>query len=89
MLQNAPEVAQADALLIEARAKMRLADEYDAAQARGEVAKGGGDRITTVGKHNGAATAADLNIRRDEIHEAHPAPEGGGMARERWDYRWD
>ena len=29
--------AQADALLIEARAKMRLADEYDAAQERGAV----------------------------------------------------
>ena len=27
--------AQADALMIEARAKMRLADEYDAAQERG------------------------------------------------------
>jgi hypothetical protein len=30
--------AQADALVIEAQAKRRLADEYDAAQARGEVA---------------------------------------------------
>lgn len=30
--------AQADALLIEARAKVRLADEYDAAQERGEAA---------------------------------------------------
>ena len=29
---------QADALPIEARAKVRLADEYDAAQERGEVA---------------------------------------------------
>jgi len=32
--------AQAHALEIEARAKRRLADEYDAAQARGEVAQG-------------------------------------------------
>jgi hypothetical protein len=30
--------AQADALEIEAQAKRRLADEYDAAQDRGEVA---------------------------------------------------
>jgi hypothetical protein len=30
--------AQADALEIEAKAKRRLADEYDAAQERGEVA---------------------------------------------------
>lgn len=33
--------AQADALLIESRAKMRLAEEYDAAQERGEVRKAG------------------------------------------------
>ena len=33
--------AQAHALEIEARAKRRLADEYDAAQARGEVAGNG------------------------------------------------
>ena len=32
--------AQADALEIEAQAKRRLADEYDAAQERGEVATG-------------------------------------------------
>jgi phage N-6-adenine-methyltransferase len=65
--------AQADALLIEARAKMRLADEYDAAQERGEVATrqnnpGSGGH---VGDHNmPPATAADLGLRRDEIHEA-------------------
>ena len=34
--------AQADALEIEAAAKRRLADEYDAAQARGEVKRNGG-----------------------------------------------
>lgn len=62
--------AQAHALAIRARAEMRLAEEYDDAQARGEVATGGGDRITTVGKQNGAPTAADLGLRRDEIHEA-------------------
>lgn len=64
--------AQANALAIRARAEMRLAEEYDAAQERGEV----------VGAHDGAkkrvdddnaispATAADLGLRRDEIHEA-------------------
>ena len=64
--------AQADALLIEARAKMRLADEYDAAQDRGEVAGVGGNRgnqFASVDDSN-AATAADLGLRRDEIHEA-------------------
>lgn len=63
--------AQADALLIEARAKMRLADEYDAAQDRGEVASGS-VRTDIVAGHNDVrpATAADLGLRRDEIHDA-------------------
>lgn len=61
--------AQADALLIEARAKMRLADEYDGAQERGEVASDG--RPKSVADCNGIpSTAADLGLRRDEIHEA-------------------
>jgi uncharacterized DUF497 family protein len=58
--------AQADALLIEARAKMRLADEYDAAQDRGEVASLG----TNQHRQEGVADANTLGIRRDEIHEA-------------------
>ena len=37
-LIQAAHQAQADALLIESAAKRRLADEYDAAQERGEVA---------------------------------------------------
>jgi len=61
--------AQADALLIEARAKMRLADEYDAAQARGEVASDGRPK-TVVGGNGIPATSTDLGLRRDEIHEA-------------------
>lgn len=65
--------AQANALEIEARAKMRLADEYDAAQERGEVAANGqrGSK-KAVENDNGffPATAADLGLRRDEIHEA-------------------
>lgn len=61
--------AQADALLIEARAKMRLADEYDAAQERGEVAKLG-DNLPRVGERNAKATAAEIGLRGDEIHEA-------------------
>ena len=64
--------AQADALLIEARAKMRLADEYDAAQDRGEVAGADSGRPKSVASDNAyqPATAADLGLRRDEIHEA-------------------
>lgn len=65
------KTAIADA--IRARAEKRLAEEYDAAQERGEVATGStgrGDKI--VGDHNDVkpATAADLGLRRDEIHEA-------------------
>lgn len=64
---------QGDALKLETRAKIRLAEEYDAAQQRGEVATGStgrGDKI--VGNHNdiNPATASDLGLRRDQIHEA-------------------
>ena len=59
--------AQADALEIEAAAKRRLADEYDAAQARGEVAKRGWE--SGVDKRN-TTTAADLGLRHDQIHDA-------------------
>lgn len=62
--------AQAHALEIEARAKRRLADEYDAAQARGEVAGHGGGRNFKVADGNVETTTADLGLRRDEIHEA-------------------
>lgn len=57
---------QADALLIESRAKVRLADEYDAAQDRGEVAGHGRSKVEVAN----VTTAADLGLRRDEIHEA-------------------
>ncbi|MFP1645221.1 MULTISPECIES: hypothetical protein [Rhodobacterales] len=61
--------AQADALEIEAAAKRRLADEYDAAQARGEVASDGRPK-TVVGGNGIPATSTDLGLRRDQIHEA-------------------
>ena len=61
--------AQAHALAIRARAEMRLAEEYDDAQDRGEVAKNGGDRVSSFDAAK-SATAADLGLRPDEIHEA-------------------
>lgn len=61
--------AQAHALGIRARAEIRLAEEYDAAQERGEVARQG-QRTDLVGSHNDVPTSADLGLRRDEIHEA-------------------
>lgn len=59
--------AQADALEIEALAKRRLADEYDAAQDRGEVAVRGDPRPS---KAEGLATAADIGLSHKDIHEA-------------------
>jgi hypothetical protein len=60
--------AQADALEIEAAAKRRLADEYDAAQARGEVAAGRPKSLED-GK-SFQARASDLGLRHDQIHDA-------------------
>jgi len=63
--------AQADALEIEARAKRRLADEYDAAQERGEVAKlGSNQHVAGVPDRNTLPTASDLGLTRKAIHEA-------------------
>ena len=56
--------AQADALEIEALAKRRLADEYDGAQDRGEVA--------TQGKHSrteGLATASEIGLSHKDIYK--------------------
>lgn len=61
--------AQADALEIEAAAKRRLADEYDAAQLRGEVHRRGGQIPGGVADAN-IPSAADLGLRRDQIHDA-------------------
>lgn len=58
--------AQADALEIEAMAKRRLADEYDAAQDRGEVAGHGGDRKIKVPDAN----LENIGLSKREVHEA-------------------
>jgi hypothetical protein len=62
--------AQADALEIEAGAKRRLADEYDAAQERGEVKSNGGARNFTVPKQNSEPSASDIGLSRKDIHES-------------------
>jgi hypothetical protein len=64
--------AQADALEIEAAAKRRLADEYDAAQARGEVARLGTNQ-SDLGVFEGntrPATSSDIGLSRKAIHDA-------------------
>lgn len=67
---------QGDALLIECRAKVKIADEWDAAQARGEAATGGrpkkggkGGNSETVMESNGF-TAEQAGLTRQEIFEA-------------------
>ena len=59
--------AQADALDIEAQAKRRLADEYDAAQERGELAKNG---QPSSSMREGLPTVADIGLSHKAIHEA-------------------
>lgn len=65
--------AQADALVIEARAQCRLADEYDAAQERGEVQKGGnksGRRGNTIPNENSIPRVDDIGLTSKQVHEA-------------------
>lgn len=59
--------AQADALEIESAAKRRLADEYDAAQERGEVNRHGGDRKTDDFKLENVKLEG---FKPHELHEA-------------------
>jgi hypothetical protein len=59
--------AQANALEIEAGAKRRLADEYDAAQERGEVASNGQRRAIL---DENSSTIADLPLSSKDIYEA-------------------
>lgn len=68
---------QGDALLIEAQARMRIADEWDNAEANGQISRGGrpaknqeqgeGEKPVSVG--NGF-TAADTGLSRKQISEA-------------------
>ncbi len=60
--------AQADILMTEARGKMRLAEEYDAAQDRGEVAGPTGNNLRSEAERK--PTAADVGLSRKDIHEA-------------------
>lgn len=62
---------QGDALLIESRSKLRIADEVDAAQAAGVVAKAGGDRSIISSENNAPpATLAEIGLTAQDVHEA-------------------
>ena len=63
----APTRAQADILMTEARGKMRLAEEYDAAQERGEVSAG---RPKSLPDGNTSATVSDVGLTSKQVHEA-------------------
>lgn len=52
-------------MVIEAQAKRRLADEYDAAQERGEVRRAGNSSTPEE-----LVSAADLGLTHKDIHEA-------------------
>jgi ribosome-binding protein aMBF1 (putative translation factor) len=70
---NACHETQAQALKIENQAKIRLADEYDAAQKRGEVSGHGGNRGNQFAKipdeNLGKPTIADLGFTGKDMHE--------------------
>jgi hypothetical protein len=61
--------AQGEASYVRARAEMRLADEIDAAQQRGELASAGGDR-TKIPDGNFAPSMADVGLDNKQVHEA-------------------
>jgi hypothetical protein len=61
---------QADALTIEARAQSRIAEEYDAAQERGEVQKRGAVGTKVLDKNFSQATLADIGITKKQVHQA-------------------
>lgn len=60
--------AQADALEIEAAAKRQLADEYDAAQERGEIRSAGINQHAA--SNTEAASIAEIGLTHKDIHEA-------------------
>jgi hypothetical protein len=61
---------QADALEIEAQAKRRLADEYDAAQQRGEVGRQGARNDLVQDGDEVVPTASDVGLDRRVIQDA-------------------
>jgi hypothetical protein len=73
---NACRKVMGDALVIEARAQCRLADEYDAAQERGEVQKAGGNRKSKIiipNENNDLTvneTVNDIGLTSKQVHAA-------------------
>jgi phage N-6-adenine-methyltransferase len=69
-LQKAANETQADCLSMIKRAELRMADEIDAAQDRGEVERPGGDRkIIVRSADNDPAAYHELGISRQRVAE--------------------
>ena len=65
--------AMGDALLIEKTAQCRIADEYDAAQERGEIASNGGARgnqYASIPNENTGITVKNVGLTSKQVHEA-------------------
>jgi hypothetical protein len=62
--------AQADALLIEARTKCRLAVEYDAAQGRNEIRGPGQPRKSIIPNENNTFGPGDIGLTPKQVYEA-------------------
>ena len=62
--------SQAQCVIIEGEAQARLADEYDLAQEKGEVAKAGQPKKSNVAGHDNTLKTADLGLTRDQIYQA-------------------
>jgi hypothetical protein len=62
--------AMADALIIETQVQCRLADEYDAAQNRGEARSAGQPKKSIVPKENNSFGPTDIGLTRKQVHEA-------------------
>jgi hypothetical protein len=60
--------AMADSIVIEKQAECRLADEYDAAQQRGDVQPGG--RPKTIPNENSIPSVKDVGLSSKQVHEA-------------------
>ncbi|RXG86150.1 hypothetical protein EAS61_34070 [Bradyrhizobium zhanjiangense] len=71
-LVSAARRAQGDALLIEAQAKQRLADEYDAAQECGDVARLGTNQkeLGILEEKTRPATVGEIGLTHKQVHEA-------------------
>jgi phage N-6-adenine-methyltransferase len=69
-VMQAANETQADCLRIIARAEIRMADEIDAGQARGELQTAGGDRKTIVrSSDNDPGTLDELGVSRQRLSE--------------------